>query len=154
VWVQQIQNALATRFLGKKVNLQVLSGRYRELPPSSVLRALKSPEKDLFGEDAIGERNRLLGDSLKSAREELGKLLGPDSEKWSWGTLHTVQFRHALDQLPGAKDLLNLGPLPRPGDEYTVNATGTGDSWPQVSGASYRQILDLATWDRSWVVNT
>src|SRR5262249_12739159 len=85
---------------------------------------------------------------------ELGKLLGADPEKWSWGALHTVQFRHALDQQPGAKDLVDLGPLPRPGDEYTVNATGTGDSWPQISGASYRQILDLATWDRSWVVNT
>jgi len=50
--------------------------------------------------------------------------------------------------------LLDLGPLARPGDEYTPNATGMGDSWEQISGASYRQILDLNNWDRSWVINT
>jgi penicillin amidase len=69
--------------------------------------------------------------------------------------LHTVHFRHALDQQPGAKDLLDLGTLSRPGDEYTVNATGTdGDSWEQVSGASYREILDTSDWDQSVAVNT
>jgi len=68
--------------------------------------------------------------------------------------VHVVRFRHALDQQPGAKDLLDLGPLARPGDEYTPNATGMSDSWDQVSGASYRQIIDLSNWDRSWVINT
>ncbi|HEX4594201.1 MAG TPA: penicillin acylase family protein, partial [Bryobacteraceae bacterium] len=61
----------------------------------------------------------------------------------------------ALDQQPDAKDVLDLGPLSRPGDEYTVNATGAyGDSWEQVSGASYREILDTSDWDRSVAVNT
>ena len=45
--------------------------------------------------------------------------------------------------------------MPRPGDEYTVNATGySGDSFDQVSGASYREILDLSDWDHSVAVNT
>ena len=69
--------------------------------------------------------------------------MGSDSQQWSWGKLHTVSFRHSLDRLTGSKDSLDLGPFPRPGDEYTVNATGTPeDSWQQVSGASYREILD------------
>jgi penicillin amidase len=95
-----------------------------------------------------------LYDTLKSAHAELEKLLGPDPLQWTWGALHVVRFRHALDQQPGAKTLFDLGPLARPGDEYTPNATGTSDSWEQVSGASYRQIIDLSNWDRSWVVNT
>jgi penicillin amidase len=36
-----------------------------------------------------------------------------------------------------------------------VNATGTeGDSWEQVSGASYREILDTSDWDKSVAINT
>src|SRR5580704_18562469 len=66
-----------------------------------------------------------------------------------------MHFRHPLDQQPGAHELFDLGPLPRPGDEYTVNATGNeGDSWEQISGASYREILDTSNWDRSVAVNT
>ncbi|MGD0792882.1 MAG: penicillin acylase family protein [Terriglobales bacterium] len=60
-----------------------------------------------------------------------------------------------LERPVDAKDLLDLAPLSRPGDEYTVNATGAyGDSWEQVSGASYREILDTSDWDQSVAVNT
>src|SRR5207245_10512364 len=96
-----------------------------------------------------------LTDTLRSAHTELEKRLGPDGSQCSVGTLRTVQFRHTLDQQRGAKDLLGLGTLSRPGDEYTVNATGAyGDSWEQVSGASYREILDTSDWDQSVAVNT
>ena len=66
-----------------------------------------------------------------------------------------MRFRHALDQQPGASALLDLGPLPRPGDGYTVNATGREwKSWDQTGGASYREILDTSDWDHSLAVNT
>ena len=49
---------------------------------------------------------------------------------------------------------MDLGPVARPGDEYTVNATGYPEgSFDQVEGASYREILDLADWDHSVAVN-
>jgi penicillin G amidase len=45
--------------------------------------------------------------------------------------------------------------VPRPGDDYTVNATGfLGDSFEQGSGASFREILDTSDWDKSVAVNT
>ena len=82
------------------------------------------------------------------------KLQGPDSTKWSWGQMHHVRFRHPLDQMPGAAALTDPAPVSRPGDEYTVNATGYYDSsFDQVSGASYREILDLSDWDHSVAVN-
>ena len=50
---------------------------------------------------------------------------------------------------------MDLGPVPRPGDEYTVNATGFRDGgFEQGSGASYREVLDTSDWDRSVAVNT
>jgi penicillin G amidase len=154
VWLGKIRDAIAERFAKNRGAAQMLSGRYKDLPPDSLFRILRVPESDLFGENPTPERNLLLANTLKSSREELSKLLGPDASQWTWGKLHVVRFRHALDQQPGAKELLDLGPLARPGDEYTPNATGMGDSWDQVSGASYRQIIDLSNWDRSWVVNT
>jgi penicillin amidase len=41
--------------------------------------------------------------------------------------------------------------VPRPGDSNTVNAAGGSRG---EEGASYRQILDVADWDRSVVTNT
>jgi len=149
VWFQQICHALGERFSKEH------GRRYDDLPPNTVLRLLTNPDKDLFGGNPRAGRDQILADTLKSARQELEKLMGRDASQWSWGKLHTVHFRHALDQQPGAKDLFDLGPLSRPGDEYTVNATGAyGDSWEQVSGASYREILDTSDWDQSVAVNT
>jgi penicillin amidase len=158
VWFQHICLALGKRFSKRDgSSLQKLGGRYDDLPPDAVLRILTNPDKDLFGAgyNPLAARDELLVDTLQAAHKELVILLGPDPSQWSWGKLHTVHFRHALDQQPGAKDLLDLGPLSRPGDEYTVNATGAyGESWEQVSGASYREILDTSDWDQSVAVNT
>jgi penicillin amidase len=109
--------------------------------------------------DAPGRQGRdaqveMLRKSLDDSWKEMERLQGPDPAKWSWGELHKVRFRHPLDQTPDAAAILDPGPVARPGDEYTVNATGfPADSFDQVSGASYRQILDLADWDHSVAVN-
>jgi penicillin amidase len=154
VWLDKIRIAIADRFAKNRSAAQVLSERYKDLPPDSIFGILSVPESDLLGGNPTPDRNLLLANTLKSAREELSKLMGADASQWTWGKLHVVRFRHALDQQPGAKQLFDLGPLARPGDEYTPNATGMGNSWDQISGASYRQIIDLSNWDRSWVVNT
>jgi penicillin amidase len=44
------------------------------------------------------------------------------------------------------------GPIARPGDANTVNAT-SGSGFTQTNGASYRQILDLSDWDHSVMTN-
>jgi penicillin amidase len=96
----------------------------------------------------------MLRKSLHDAWSEMERLQGPDPAKWSWGGLHKVKFRHPLDQITNAAPVMDLGPVARPGDEYTVNATGYPEgSFDQVEGASYREILDLADWDHSVAVN-
>ena len=111
----------------------------------------------LEGTSQSGEavtRELMLRKSLGEAWGEMEKLQGSDAGKWSWGGLHRVRFRHPLDQIAGAAALMDIGPVPRPGDEYTVNATGYYDnSFSQVSGASYREILDTSDWDKSIAVN-
>ena len=101
------------------------------------------------------DRDQALLDSLKNATAKLIQLEGADSSKWTWGRLHVVRFRHPLERSPESGASLDLGPVPRPGDEYTVNATEYfDDSFEQVSGASYREILDTSDWDQSLAVNT
>ena len=121
-----------------------------------VLALLENPDQGLFGEDPLAARDALLADALKDSRTELERRLGPDPSQWTWGRLHAMHFRHPLDRQTGAGELLDLEPLPRPGDEYTVNATGfdAWTSWEQTEGASYREIIDTGDWDRSVAVNT
>jgi penicillin G amidase len=151
VWLKQICRALGRRFSEKHADW------YANLAPDVVLSLLSKPDKDLFGSDPKAARDTLLADAVRAARQELERDLGPDSSRWSWGKLHSIRFRHSLDQQPGEAATFDLGPLPRPGDEYTVNATGFDESWgswEQIEGASYREILDTSDWDRSVAVNT
>jgi penicillin G amidase len=148
VWLKEIRQALGKKFSEEH------SEHYKSLTSDTVMELLRNPPKNLFGEDPGFARDALLTDALRSARIALKQSLGPDPSKWSWGNLHLIHFRHPLDQQSEAGELLNLAPLPRPGDEYTVNATAFHDSWAQSGGASYRQILDTGDWDQSVAINT
>jgi penicillin amidase len=161
VWFRELGKAVADRLATQKgKDSEYLRRRYQELRPDALLATLGSTaggQSEAVGVGVLdpAARNQVLVESLKSARAQLAKLLGPDSAQWAWGRLHVVRFRHSLDEKPAAADLLDLGPLPRPGDGYTVNATSTsGESWQQADGASYREILDTSDWDRSLAVNT
>ena len=85
--------------------------------------------------------------SFRSAISDLTSSRGADRMKWTWGALHTVSFRHPL----GVRSM-NRGPVARPGDGDTVNATG-GSNFKQTSGASFRMVLDFADWDKSTMTN-
>jgi penicillin amidase len=122
--------------------------------PNQVLRFLGGDHPSPLGNFAA-TRVGILLDTLETAWKQMQEIQGPDPAKWSWGGVHVVRFRHPLDQTADAAALMDLGPVPRPGDEYTVNATGySTDSFDQLSGASYREILDLGVWDHSVAVNT
>lgn len=94
----------------------------------------------------------LLFSTLHHAWTELEQKQGADPKQWAWGELHTVTFRHPLDQTEQGKSW-NLGPIARPGDAFTVNSTG-GPGFSQTEGASYREIIDVGDWDASLAVNT
>jgi penicillin amidase len=75
--------------------------------------------------------------------------------KWSWGRLHTAAFPHPLAGLsPACQEVFSLGPVPRPGDAHTPNNTRHDERFAQLHGASYRQVFDLADWDRGMATST
>src|SRR5438445_260799 len=110
-----------------------------ELP--TVVRWLLTPDSTL-GPKPEAARDSLALAAWDDALREISTRLGPDRAAWSWGALHRAGFRHPLAAA------FDLPSVPRGGDAHTVNATG-GPDYRQAYGASYREILDLADWDRS-----
>ena len=90
---------------------------------------------------------KALETSLSETLKILEARLGPDMDRWQWGAVHQIQFRHPLD-----RPEFNRGPFARNGDGNTVMAA-SGANFVQSNGASYRQIMDLADWDRSVMTN-
>ena len=144
--------ALTTGVIHKVAPWSLWNILEQEWTPATLLRVLSNFQT--FGFTAA-DRDQLLLDNLKIAATKLSNLEGPDPSKWSWGQIHVVKFRHPLDRVRDAAPVVDLGPVARPGDNYTVNATEYfDDSFEQISGASYREILDANDWDQSLAVNT
>jgi penicillin amidase len=118
--------------------------------PDRAVDALETVDPRWFGDGEAGRGARdaalfgALGTALKKAEERLG----PDPAKWRWGALHVTPFRHALATDDARRALFDLPSVERPGDGTTVNA-GAGADFKAVHGASFREILDVADWDRS-----
>ena len=85
--------------------------------------------------------------ALRDVEPQL-KALSPDGDQRAlqWGTVHRARFRHPLSAQ------YDLAPASRSGDANTVNVTG-GANFTQTSGASFREVIDLADFDRTIVTN-
>jgi penicillin G amidase len=150
LWQLEVETQMLHRLAPEKAWTTL---QYR-LPLTIVLSHLQHPEEAVFGVQPEAARDQLLLSALKSATGKLKTLQGSEPSYWSWGRLHTVTFHHPLELLPQAKPLFDIGPFPRPGDSYTVNAAYyPGEKFDQVSGPSYREIIDVGHWDDSVVAN-
>jgi penicillin amidase len=108
-----------------------------------------------FGADPIAGRDAVLLRSLAEAVAGLSERLGRDMDGWQYGQpdYKHVRLRHPLSGAVDAeaRGVLEVGPLPRGGYSYTLNANGYGDN--QTSGASFRIIVDTSDWDRTVGMN-
>jgi penicillin amidase len=149
LWAAELRSAVTARAVPEAV--RTARGK---LPLSQVVNELSQPQPAVFGANPVASRDAMLVETLRAALEKLSAAQGTDLTHWSWGALHRVMFRHPLDASPGAAALFDRGPVQRSGDGYVVQATGFDDgSLDQVSGASYREIFDLANWDKSVAIN-
>lgn len=98
------------------------------------------------------ERDRLLASAIARADAYLRRRLGRDPARWQWGELHPLHYRHALGAVPLVGRLLSRGPYALGGDVNTVWQGGyvLGLGYEAIGFVpAYRQVLDLAAWDRS-----
>jgi penicillin amidase len=147
-WVKELHEALTNKLIPE----QARKGVGLSLP--QMVKELSHPRIAIFGIDAEAARDALLLQTLHDAEQKLSAKLGPDAQSWSWGQLHRVFFRHPLGVTAELQALFDLGPVARPGENYTVNATAfAGSGYDQLAGASYREIFDLSDWDNAVGVN-
>jgi len=107
--------------------------------------ALENPER-WFGPGGTAVRDELLATTLAAAYREVAGRLGADPRVWKWGALQYTEFAG-----PGGA---NVGPFPRGGSAYTVDAsTYDPSTYQQSSGASFKMVLDVGQWDNSRAVN-
>ncbi len=143
LWLRLLQEEFLALQVPRELRptLKALSG----LPV--MLEALEKADPRWFGAEGRAARDRLLRSTLSKAVQRLKAL--PEPRQSRWGALHTVVFRHPLAGLgPATAAAFNLGPVERPGDINTPNNTRYDEQYRQVHGASYRQLFDLADWDR------
>ena len=103
-----------------------------------------------IGDPAVSGRDAVSGRALDDAAKDLASRFGADLTGWRWGDMHPITFAHPLAIGPLAL-LLNIGPLKRSGDEYSVNkeAYSINSPFAVTSHPSERMIVDLADLDAS-----
>ena len=156
--LREAARALATRAAGREANvllgavvlpgLTVSAFAYRA--QGWVLDALEAAAAPWC--DGPGDRDRLLSAAVTRALDSLHHRLGAEPANWRWGDLHVWRLPHPLASVPGVGRWFSRGPYPFPGDVNTVqqgslphlSASGTISILP-----GYRQVLDLADFDRS-----
>ncbi len=149
-WLQELTNTFYADRLPKDARTD--RGDLRNV--TILLAQLHDPTEPIWGSNATAKRDELVTKTFASAVQRTRKLLGDDPASWSWGKMHTVSFEHPLTTLgPAYAAAFNLGPVARPGDVHTPNNTRHDDNFRQVHGASYRQVFDLAAWDRATVTS-
>ncbi len=124
-------------------------------PLTKIIDWVLHPEQ-LFSENALQQRDRLLAQTWSIALEELSKALGPNLAQWNYGqaTYKHIALQHPLSKWVDTQlqQQVNLGPLPRGGYPNTPAANGSGNN--QTAGASFRMVTDLADWDLTQMTNT
>jgi penicillin amidase len=144
-WIMELQESLYKTHVSKDLLASAKAvGNMRVL-----LTALEKADSNWFGDNPKEERDRMLRSTFARAVEKIKTRLGSDPAKWSWGKLHMATFKHPLASMGSAYEkAFNLGPVGRSGDALTPNNTRHDENFRQLHGATYRQVFDLADWDR------
>ncbi|HEX4840763.1 MAG TPA: penicillin acylase family protein, partial [bacterium] len=117
-----------------------------------ILHLLRTPSSPWWGPSG---RDAVVAKAFKQADDLLRSQLGSDRSTWRWGRLHKMQFVHPLGRLPALGWMFNATAPATGGDAHTVNIGGFDvATFQQRAVASYRQILDVADWDRSLAIHT
>jgi penicillin amidase len=148
-WEKEIATMMSALLIPAEVKSLI------SLQISTIIQRLENPITH-FGDNAINKRNKLLQEAFTKAINNLEKKIGPSMDQWVYGQAkykHTT-MEHPLSSIVSKeiKQQLNLGPLPRGGNGQTPGSTGSGDN--QLSGASFRILIDTKDWDKALMINT
>ena len=143
------EQALFRQLIESRLDPTLAKDYIQRVETHVLVPTLTKPSAVWFGASPEKGRDHLLESALAAAVATLSQTLRTDMTRWSWGQIHTATFQHALASTGDAARLrFNVGPFPRAGYGDTVFATGGSDS-RQTEGATFREVMDVADWDRS-----
>ena len=94
--------------------------------------------------------------ALDTALDDLAGRMGKNMGGWQWEKVHRTQYPHRpFSQVSALRRFFHRS-IANGGDRYTVNVApaNTGDLYNQTHVPSYRQIVDLADFNRSLYMTT
>ena len=146
-WERRLQANMAALFIPEEARPYL-----RRLSMKKIIDWLIAPRR-AFGTDPLAGRDAFLLRSLQEATDNLRRSLGRNPDTWHYGRYKHALIYHPLSAAvsPDLRQKLDVGPLPRGGNSYTVGNTGGSDN--QRSGASFRFIIDTADWDTAVGMN-
>lgn len=148
VWMIELLDVIARHHLGDE-----LFSDWRALRGEFFRRVLLGDAADLCRQPGVRDCTHAAEIALGRARIALERRASGDPASWQWGELHRLELHHPLAFTRGLARRLDVRE-PSPGDRFTVNVGGYRlADFTQVWHASYRQVIDLADWDRArWIL--
>ena len=122
---------------------------------TKLLEHLQNPHT-FFGTNSLMQRDAFIKQSFEQSVVLLKNKLGSSVANWKYGqtTFKHVTLQHPLSNIVSIdwQKKFDIGPLPRGGNSHTPGSTGATDN--QISGASFRFIVDTGNWDSAVMINT
>ena len=146
--------ALEHRLPAEIANMLVESSGALSVPVLFVDRVLRGELPAWMDDD---ERGRIAALAGRRAIAWITERLGPDTDGWTWGSVHQLTLTHPLGLQSGPHQRrVNVGPFPVGGGNYTVSPTVwlNRDPYNVVAGASMRFVADLKRPELGWMTNT
>ncbi len=86
--------------------------------------------------------------AFKQSVEELEQQLGPNTDEWQWGRVHTLEHNHSFSAVPSLKKYFNVGTFPAGGNIETINnlmhRLQPDGTYEVLAGPSTRRVVDFA----------
>jgi len=144
-----------------------ISGLVDPSKMAEALRAVK-PKEHVIGDASTdmllfdrlaGGRDRLaqvFEQTLGVAVARLRRCFGDDIGTWAWGRASVSRLDHmASGHFETAPSWVTVGPKPKSGSSETVGlAAPSPINGIEVTGASFRIVVDVGSWDNSLVINS
>lgn len=150
--------------LGEELEETYLAGEYEQYSTQHVpmmIELMADTDNAWFDDVNTSEvetRDDIARRSLADAVNWLSERYGKNPDRWAWGQLHTVTFRHSPLGYSGIAPLeriFNSKTIPARGGMFSVNSAGFNWTWPfeMLAGTSQRMIVDLSNLDSSLAIN-
>ncbi|KAF0238975.1 MAG: penicillin [Chitinophagaceae bacterium] len=128
---------------------QIIVNTNKQFIPAELKGLLNMQLTKVINKISIAEnKTALLKESFEQAIALLKVKLGNNINTWVYGQ---AAYKHITFQHPLSKKL-NIGTMPRGGSGSTPGSTGNADN--QLSGASFRLLVDTENWDKTLMINT